>query len=59
MNETRNRTGIALESPNGHVLKYVVQITLKLSNNEVEYEALLTSIDLAKYPQGTEAPYQV
>jgi ribonuclease HI len=33
--------GVLLISPKGEQLKYILQIFWKVSNNEVEYEALL------------------
>jgi ribonuclease HI len=36
-----------LISPTGEQLKYVLQIFWKVSNNEVEYEALLHGLHLA------------
>jgi ribonuclease HI len=39
--------GILLISPMGEQLKYVLQIFWKVSNNEVEYEALLHGLRLA------------
>jgi ribonuclease HI len=39
--------GVLLISPNGEKLKYVLQIFWKVSNNEVEYEALLHGHPLA------------
>jgi ribonuclease HI len=39
--------GVLLISPTGEQLKYVLQIIWKVSNNEVEYEALLHGLRLA------------
>jgi ribonuclease HI len=39
--------GVLLISPTGEQLKYVLQIFWKVSNNEVEYEALLHGLRLA------------
>jgi ribonuclease HI len=39
--------GVLLISPTGKQLKYVLQIFLKVSNNEAEYEALLHGLRLA------------
>jgi ribonuclease HI len=39
--------GVLLISPTGELLNYVLQIFLKVSNNEVEYEALLHGLRLA------------
>jgi ribonuclease HI len=38
---------VLLISPTGEQLKYVLQIFLKVSNNEAEYEALLHGLRLA------------
>jgi ribonuclease HI len=39
--------GVLLISPTGEQLKYVLQIFWKVSNNKVEYEALLHGLCLA------------
>jgi ribonuclease HI len=39
--------GVLLISPTGEQLKYILQIFWKVSNNEVEYEALLHGLRLA------------
>jgi ribonuclease HI len=39
--------GVLFLSPKGEQLKYVLQILFKVSNNEVEYEALLHALRLA------------
>ena len=39
--------GVLFISPKGEQLKYVFQILFKVSNNEVEYEALLHGLHLA------------
>jgi ribonuclease HI len=39
--------GVLLISPMGEQLKYVLQISWKVSNNEAEYEALLHGLCLA------------
>jgi ribonuclease HI len=39
--------GVLLISPKGEQLKYILQIFWKVSNNEVEYEALLHGLRLA------------
>jgi ribonuclease HI len=38
--------GVLLISPTGEQLKYVLHIIWKVSNNEVEYEALLHGLHL-------------
>jgi ribonuclease HI len=42
--------GVLLISPTGEQFKYVLQIFWKVSNNEVEYEALLHGLRLAASP---------
>ena len=40
--------GIVLQSPEGDKLKYKVRLQYQTTNNEVEYEALLKDLELAK-----------
>ena len=40
--------GIVLQSPKGDCLEYVVRLQFQTTNNEVEYEALLQGLELAK-----------
>ena len=40
--------GVVLISPKKETLKYVVRLQFPATNNEVEYEALLTGLSLAK-----------
>ena len=40
--------GVVLISPKKETLKYVVRLQFPVTNNEVEYEALLTGLSLAK-----------
>ena len=40
--------GVVLISPEGETLKYAVILQFSATNNEVEYEALLTGLSLAK-----------
>jgi len=40
--------GVLFISPKGKHLKYVLQILFKVSNNKVEYEALLHGLRLAE-----------
>ena len=40
--------GVVLISPEGETLKYAVRLQFSATNNEVEYEALLTGLSLAK-----------
>ncbi|XP_022892635.1 uncharacterized protein LOC111407412 [Olea europaea var. sylvestris] len=43
--------GIVLESPEGHLLNYVIRFGFRASNNAAEYEALLAGLRLAKEMQ--------
>ena len=40
--------GVVLTSPEGETLQYVIRLQFSAMNNEVEYEALLTGLSLAK-----------
>ena len=40
--------GIVLQSPEGDRLKYKVRLQYQITNNEVEYEALLKGLELAE-----------
>ena len=40
--------GVVLISPKREILKYVVRLQFLATNNEIEYEALLTRLSLAK-----------
>ena len=40
--------GVVLISLEGEILKYVVRLQFSATNNEAEYEALLTGLSLAK-----------
>ena len=40
--------GIILKSPEGDKLKYAARLQYQTTNNEVEYEALLKGLELAK-----------
>ena len=42
--------GLVLIPPKGETLKYAVRLQFTATNNEAEYEALLTSLSLAKAP---------
>ena len=42
------RAGVVLISLKKETLKYVVRLQFPVTNNEVEYEALLTGLSLAK-----------
>ena len=42
------RVGVVLIPPEGETQKYVVKLHFKATNNEAEYEALLTRLSLVK-----------
>ena len=46
--QKRGRAGIVITSPGKDVLKYRVQLKFPITNNEVEYEALLTGLRIAR-----------
>ncbi len=46
--------GIILKFPEGDIIKQVVRLQYTTTNNEVEYEALLTGLKLAKILGATE-----
>ena len=41
--------GVVLQSPEGDKLKHKVRLQYQTTNNEVEYEALLKGLELAKF----------
>ena len=41
--------GVVLQSPEGDKLKHKVRLQYQTNNNEVEYEALLKGLELARY----------
>ena len=47
-NDTRSRADIMLISHEGHKIHYALRFGFKASNNEVEYEALIAGLRLAK-----------
>ena len=47
-NEGRSRDGLILVSPKGHRMHCALRFGFKASNNEVEYEALIAGLNLAK-----------
>ena len=42
------RIGVILKSPEGDKLEYATHLQYQTTNNEVEYEALLKELELAK-----------
>ena len=51
--------GVVLISLEGEILKYAVRLQFPATNNEVEYEALLTGLSLAKVPEVKTLTVQV
>ena len=47
-NQKKGGAGIVITSPEGDVLKYGVQLKFLITNNEVEYEAILTRLRLTR-----------
>ena len=43
--------GVVLISLEGKILKYAIRLQFLATNNEVEYEALLTGLSLARVPE--------
>ena len=43
--------GVVLISLEGEILKYAIRLQFLATNNEVEYEALLTGLSLARVPE--------
>jgi ribonuclease HI len=42
------RAGVVFISPEGDILKYVIQLDFSVTNNITEYEGLVTGLQLAK-----------
>ena len=42
------RVGLQLKVPIGEMIEQAIQVYFPASNNETEYEAILTGVDLAK-----------
>ena len=42
------RAGVVLIPPEGETLKYAIKLQFQATNNEAEFEALLTRLSLAK-----------
>ena len=53
-NQRVERARVVLRSPKGDTIECVVHFQFSTTNNEVEYEAVLSSLDLAKVT-GVEA----
>ena len=51
--------GVVLISLEGEILKYAVRLQFPATNNEVEYEALLTGLSLARVPEVKTLTIQV
>ena len=52
-NDTESRDGIMLINPKGHKIHCALCFEFKASNNEVEYEALIAGLRLAKELQAS------
>ena len=48
--------GVVLQSPEGDKLKHNVRLQYQTTKNEVEYEALLKGLELAKSVEGNDRP---
>ena len=46
--QKRGGAGVVITSPEGETLKYGVQLNFPVTNNEVEYEAILTRLKIAQ-----------
>ena len=46
--QKRGGAGIVITSPEGDTLKYGVQLKFPMTNNETEYEAILTGLRIAQ-----------
>ena len=46
--QKRSGVGVVITTPNGEVLKYEVQLKFPATNNEAEYEGILTGLRLEK-----------
>lgn len=53
-NASKEGIGIVLESPEGIKLEWSLRLSFQASNNEVEYEALLANLQVAKTLGATE-----
>ena len=51
--------GVVLISLEGKILKYAIRLQFLATNNEVEYEALLTGLSLARVPEVKTLTVQV
>ena len=47
-NEGGSRAGLILVSPNRHRMHCTLKFGFRVSNNEAEYEALITGLNLAR-----------
>ena len=46
--QKRGRASFVITSPEGDILKYGVQLKFPVTNNEAEYEAILTGLRIAQ-----------
>ncbi|GAA0140622.1 hypothetical protein LIER_01932 [Lithospermum erythrorhizon] len=47
-NEKRSRAGILIEGPEGEVFEYALRFSFKSTNNEAEYEVMVTGLQIAQ-----------
>ena len=47
-NEEGSGAGLVLKSPEGVIAEYALRFSFKTSNNQAEYEALITGLRIAK-----------
>ena len=45
--QKRGEAYVVITSPEGDILKYGVQLKFSITNNEVEYEAIVTGLRIA------------
>lgn len=43
---SRSRVDLVLQSPIGELIEQAIRLSCSASNNEVEYEAMLTGLDI-------------
>nr|XP_011459735.1 PREDICTED: uncharacterized protein LOC105350069 [Fragaria vesca subsp. vesca] len=53
-NQARSGAGLVLTTPQNDELKYALRFNFKASNNEVEYEALIAGLRIAKELEATQ-----
>lgn len=53
-NQSRSGAGLVLTTPQNDELEYAIRFNFKASNNEVEYEALIAGLSIAKELKATK-----